>query len=94
MTSIFEIAEPSAPGRARVTYQWVASVRAACDTLSRVPDDLMDSITVTGRLDGRQNEANVLRQISVELAERNHLQVSIEAEAKDFTVRFSRTSPR
>ncbi len=92
MTSTYEETELFAPRRARIAYQWSASIRAACDTLSRMPADLIDSITVTGRLDGQHNERRALRELSLELAERNRLGVTVEAETADFTVRFCRSA--
>ena len=71
-------------------YQWVASIRAACGTLSRMPKDLMDSITVTGRLENKRSELELIVELSHELARKNGLQASVEVEAETFIARFSR----
>lgn len=77
-------------GRPRISYPWAASIQAACDTLSRMPADLMDSISVTGRLEGRSNEINLVAELCRELAGRNGLQVSIDSGSDRFAARFSR----
>ena len=92
MALTYEESREPALGRVRTTYQWAASIQAACDTLSRMPADLMNSITVTGRLDGTQNETGWLRDLSYEIARKSGLQVSVESGTQGFTARFSRAA--
>ena len=90
MTLAHEIPAATVPGRTRVIQNWSTSIRAACDTLSRMPIELMGSITVTGRLDGRRDEIRWLHELSHELATTRRLRAVIESKGSDFTVRFER----
>lgn len=72
------------------TYEWAVSIRAACDTLSRMPASLMDSITIAGRLEGSRDEIRRMHVLSLALAENNGLRATIETKDEAFSVRFTR----
>lgn len=90
MALTYEQAGPSAREQETRSYEWAVSIQAACDTLSRMPVSLMDSITVAGRLEGSRDETRRLHVLSLALAEENGLRAAIETRGEAFSVRFTR----
>lgn len=70
--------------------EWETSIRAACDTLVRMPTGMMDSIMVTGAPRCSEEEGRLLERISQEAADKRGLKVEVTVTPGAFTVRFRR----
>ncbi len=78
--------------RTTVLANWADSLQNACETLCHMPANVMTSITVAGRLNGDQEEGQLLRRLCRELAGGYGLQETVSLQGAAFTVRFSRAA--
>lgn len=72
---------------------WEGLLRCACETLDRVPETMMKSISVTGKLNGRDGEALSIVALSKQLATEYGIEEVVEIEGSRFTARFWRHDP-
>ena len=72
------------------TDGWEELLRSACDTLDRLPEAVMNSISVMGRLNGMDGEALLVVSMSDQLAAEYGVREAVEIEGNRFTVRFWR----